>query len=252
LPDVSRQSIISLPAEAGTGSAEIIVMSKLSIIMPVLNEGEGIAAALDALAVLRALGTEVMVVDGGSRDATIQRARLRADRVIAAPRGRGLQMNAGADKASGDVLLFLHADTRLPADADHVVLNGLERSGRVWGRFDAEIEGQSPLLLVIAWLMNLRSRLTGIATGDQAMFVRRDAFQAAGGFAAIPLMEDVELCKRLRRVSRPLCLRERVVTSGRRWEKDGVLNTVVLMWRLRLAYFLGADPKALARRYGYE
>jgi rSAM/selenodomain-associated transferase 2 len=252
LPDVSRQFIISLPAEAGTGSAEIIVMSKLSIIMPVLNEGEGIAAALDALAVLRALGTEVMVVDGGSRDATIQRARLRADRVIAAPRGRGLQMNAGADKASGDVLLFLHADTRLPADADHVVLNGLERSGRVWGRFDAEIEGQSPLLVVIAWLINLRSRLTGIATGDQAMFVRRDAFQAAGGFAAIPLMEDVELCKRLRRVSRPLCLRERVVTSGRRWEKDGVVNTVVLMWRLRLAYFLGADPKALARRYGYE
>ena len=243
---------MSLPAEAGTGSAEIIVMSKLSIIMPVLNEGEGIAAALDALAVLRALGTEVMVVDGGSRDATIQRARLRADRVIAAPRGRGLQMNAGADKASGDVLLFLHTDTRLPADADHVVLNGLERSGRVWGRFDAEIEGQSPLLVVIAWLMNLRSRLTGIATGDQAMFVRRDAFQAAGGFAAIPLMEDIELCKRLRRVSRPLCLRERVVTSGRRWEKDGVLNTVVLMWRLRLAYFLGADPKALARRYGYE
>ena len=243
---------MSLPAEAGTGSAEIIVMSKLSIIMPVLNEGEGIAAALDALAVLRALGTEVMVVDGGSRDATIQRARLRADRVIAAPRGRGLQMNAGADKASGDVLLFLHADTRLPADADHVVLNGLERSGRVWGRFDAEIQGQSPLLVVIAWLMNLRSRLTGIATGDQAMFVRRDAFQAAGGFAAIPLMEDIELCKRLRRVSRPLCLRERVVTSGRRWEKDGVLNTVVLMWRLRLAYFLGADPKALARRYGYE
>ena len=243
---------MSLPAEAGTGSAEIIVMSKLSIIMPVLNEGEGIAAALDALAVLRALGTEVMVVDGGSRDATIQRARLRADRVIAAPPGRGLQMNAGADKASGDVLLFLHADTRLPADADHVVLNGLERSGGVWGRFDAEIEGQSPLLVVIAWLMNLRSRLTGIATGDQAMFVRRDAFQAAGGFAAIPLMEDIELCKRLRRVSRPLCLRERVVTSGRRWEKDGVLNTVVLMWRLRLAYFLGADPKALARRYGYE
>jgi rSAM/selenodomain-associated transferase 2 len=252
LPDVSRQFIMSLPAKAGTGSAEIIVMSKLSIIMPVLNEGEGIAAALDALAVLRALGTEVMVVDGGSRDATIQRARLRADRVIAAPPGRGLQMNAGADKASGDVLLFLHADTRLPGEADHVVLNGLERSGRVWGRFDAEIEGQSPLLVVIAWLMNLRSRLTGIATGDQAMFVRRDAFQAAGGFAAIPLMEDIELCKRLRRVSRPLCLRERVVTSGRRWEKDGVLNTVVLMWRLRLAYFLGADPKTLARRYGYE
>jgi rSAM/selenodomain-associated transferase 2 len=227
-------------------------MSKLSIIMPVLNEGEGIAAALDALAVLRSLGTEVMVVDGGSRDATIQRARLRADRVIAAPRGRALQMNAGAEKASGDVLLFLHADTRLPADADHVVLNGLERSGRVWGRFDVEIEGRSPLLRIIAGVMNLRSRLTGVATGDQAIFARRDTFQAAGGFAAIPLMEDIELCKRLRRLSRPLCLRERVITSGRRWEKHGLLNTVVLMWRLRLAYFFGADPKELARLYGYE
>jgi rSAM/selenodomain-associated transferase 2 len=247
-----RQAPIHHVAACAPNPAETIIMSKLSIIMPVLNEGEGIAAALDALSILRSLGTEVMVVDGGSRDATIHRARLRADRVIAAPHGRGLQMNAGADKATGDVLLFLHADTRLPADADHVVLNGLERSGRVWGHFDAEIEGRSPLLIVVAWLMNLRSRLTGIATGDQAMFVRRDAFQAAGGFAAIPLMEDVELCKRLRRVSRPLCLRERVVTSGRRWEKDGILNTVVLMWRLRLAYFLGADPKALARRYGYE
>ena len=227
-------------------------MSKLSIIMPALNEGEGIAAALDALAVLRSLDTEVMVVDGGSRDATIQRARLRADRVIAAPRGRALQMNAGAEKASGDVLLFLHADTRLPADADHVVLNGLERSSRVWGRFDVEIEGRSPLLRIIAGVMNLRSRLTGVATGDQAIFARRDAFQAAGGFPAIPLMEDIELCKRLKRLSRPLCLRERVITSGRRWEKRGLLNTVVLMWRLRLAYFFGADPKELARLYGYE
>jgi len=132
------------------------------------------------------------------------------------------------------------------------VLNGLERSGRVWGRFDVEIEGRSPLLVIIAWIMNLRSRLTGIATGDQAMFVRRDAFRTAGGFAAIPLMEDIDLCKRLKRASRPLCLRERVVTSGRRWEKGGVLHTVVLMWRLRLAYFFGADPKELARRYGYE
>ena len=169
-------------------------MSKLSIIMPVLNEGEGIAAALDALAVLRALGVEVMVVDGGSRDATVQRARLRADRVIAAPRGRALQMNAGAEKASGDVLLFLHADTRLPADADHVVLNGLERSGRAWGRFDVEIEGRRPLLRIVAWMMNLRSRLTGIATGDQAIFVqarrvpggrRLPADRADGGHRAL-------------------------------------------------------------------
>jgi len=227
-------------------------MSKLSIAIPVLDEGEGIAAALDRLSDLRALGTDVIVVDGGSRDATIQRARPRADCVILAPRGRALQMNAGAEKASGGVLLFLHADTRLPTDADLVVLNGLERSGRSWGRFDIKIEGRSPLLIVVAWLMNIRSRLTGIATGDQAIFVRRAAFQAAGGFPAIPLMEDIALCKRLKRVSRPLCLRERVTTSGRRWEKNGVLKTMALMWRLRLAYFFGADPKKLAQQYGYE
>jgi len=227
-------------------------MSKLSIIMPVLDEGEGIAAALDALAELRTLGAEVIVVDGGSRDATIQRARLRADRVISAPRGRALQMNAGAAKATGDVLLFLHADTRLPRAADHVVLNGLERSGRAWGRFDVRIDGRPPLLLLVGWLIGLRSRLTGIATGDQAIFARRDTFQSIGGFAEIPLMEDVELCKRLKRVSPPLCLRDCVTTSGRRWEKNGVINTTVLMWRLRLAYFCGADPKKLAQQYGYE
>ena len=227
-------------------------MSNLSIVMPVLDEGESIGATLDALADLRALGTEVIVVDGGSRDATIQRTRPRADRVILAPRGRAPQMNAGAEKASGGVLLFLHADTRLPADADHILLSGLERSGRAWGRFDVKIEGRSPLLRVIAWFMNIRSRLTGIATGDQAIFVRRAAFQAAGGFPAIPLMEDIALCKRLKRVSPPLCLRDCVVTSGRRWEKNGVINTMILMWRVRFAYFCGADPKKLAQQYGYE
>jgi rSAM/selenodomain-associated transferase 2 len=225
-------------------------MAKLSIIVPVLDEGEGIAATLDVLADMRAVGTEVIVVDGGSRDATIQRARLRADRVISAPRGRALQMNAGAEKASGDVLLFLHADTRLPTDADHLVLNGLERSGRAWGHFDVRIAGRHPLFPVIGWLMSMRSRIGGIATGDQAIFVRRAAFDTAGGFAAIPLMEDVALCKRLKRISRPLCLHDRVITSGRRWEQHGVLRTILLMWRLRLAYFLGADPKHLARQYG--
>jgi rSAM/selenodomain-associated transferase 2 len=227
-------------------------MSKLSIIMPVFNEAETIALALDALAGLRALGTELIVVDGGSRDATVQRARLRADRVISGPRGRALQMNAGATRASGDVLLFLHADTRLPADADHVVLNGLERSGRSWGRFDVSIAGKHRLLFLVAWLMRLRSRLSGIATGDQAIFVRRAAFQSVGGFPELPLMEDIALCKRLKKLGRPLCLRNRVVTSGRRWEKNGVLSTIGLMWRLRIAYFFGADPRALARQYGYE
>jgi rSAM/selenodomain-associated transferase 2 len=226
-------------------------MARLSIIVPVLNEGEAIAGALDSLAGLRALGVEVIVVDGGSRDATVSRARLRSDRIVLSPHGRALQMNAGADKATGDVLLFLHADTRLPDHADHVLLSGLERSGRVWGRFDVKIEGHHPLLRVVAWLMNLRSRVTGIATGDQAIFVKRDVFRTVGGFPAIALMEDIALSKALKRVGRPLCLRERVVTSGRRWEQNGVIRTMVLMWRLRLAYYRGADPNALAEQYGY-
>jgi rSAM/selenodomain-associated transferase 2 len=226
-------------------------MSRLSIIMPVLDEGEEIGAALDALSSLGALGVEVIVVDGGSHDATIQRARLRTDHVIKAPRGRARQMNAGAETAMGDVLLFLHADTRLPDAADILVLDGLARSGRVWGRFDVRIDGGSFPLGLIAWFMNLRSRLTGIATGDQAIFVQREAFRIVGGFPPIALMEDVALSKRLKRVGRPLALRQRAITSGRRWETDGVLPTILLMWRLRLAYFFGADPDTLAKRYGY-
>ena len=225
---------------------------RLSIIIPVLDEGEGIAPALDALAELRSLGVEVIVVDGGSRDATVQRARVRADCVISAARGRAVQMNRGAESAAGDVLMFLHADTKLPSAAEHVVLNELAHSGRAWGRFDVHIEGAHPLFPIIAFFMNMRSRITGIATGDQAIFVRRDAFQAAGAFPPIALMEDIALCKRLKRISPPLCLRERVVTSARRWENNGILSSIVLMWGLRLAYFFGADPNKLAQRYGYE
>jgi rSAM/selenodomain-associated transferase 2 len=226
-------------------------MARLSIIMPVLDEGEGIAAALDALAELRGLGVEIIVVDGGSHDATVQRARLRADQVLTAPRGRASQMNAGAAKAAGDVLLFLHADTALPPEAERLVLDGLARSGRRWGRFDVTIDGRHPMLKLVAAMMNLRSRISGIATGDQAIFVKRELFQAAGGFPEIPLMEDIALSKRLKRLGRPLCLRERAITSGRRWETHGVFRTILLMWRLRLAYFFGADPAALAGRYRY-
>jgi len=225
-------------------------MPSLSIIVPVFNEGERIAAALDALVPMRALGVEVVVVDGGSRDATVQRARLRASKVISAPRGRATQMNAGAEKATGDILLFLHSDTRLPSDADHVLLSGLERSGRTWGRFDVQVDSKKPLLSTVARMMNLRSRLTGIATGDQAIFVNRDAFRQVGGFPPIELMEDIALSKLLKRVGPPLCLRERVVTSARRWEKRGVINTILLMGRLRLAYYFGADPNELAQLYG--
>lgn len=224
-------------------------MRTLSIIVPVLDEAGGILDALAALAPLRARGAEVVVVDGGSQDGTVELARDRCDRVVAAARGRAAQMNAGAAAARGDILLFLHADTRLPADADRHVREALSR--RAWGRFDVAIAGGHPLLPLVAALMNRRSRLTGICTGDQALFATRAAFAQAGGFPEIALMEDVAISRRLKRVSRPACLAQRVVTSGRHWERRGVLRTILLMWRLRLAFFLGADPDLLARRYGY-
>jgi rSAM/selenodomain-associated transferase 2 len=226
---------------------------KLSIVMPVLNEADGIEEALGALAPLRARGVEVVVADGGSSDASVALARPLADVVIAACRGRGAQMNAGAAAARGDVLLFLHGDTRLPGDADALILDGLARSGcelgRFWGRFDVRIAGAHPLFPIIAAAMNLRSRVTGIATGDQAIFISRAAF--GPGFPDIALMEDIAMTKRLKRIGPPLCIASTAVTSGRRWEKHGVMTTILLMWWLRLAYFLGANPAWLARSYGY-
>ncbi len=220
---------------------------RLSIVVPVLNEAEGIEGHLGALAPLRARGAEVIVVDGGSEDATLALAAPLADLLLQAPRGRAAQMNAGARAAQGDAILFLHADTLLPSSADRLVARALERAH--WGRFDVRICGRHPLLALVARMMNLRSRISGIATGDQAMFMRRPAFEAAGGFPQIALMEDVALSARLKHIGRPACLAERVVTSGRRWEGRGVLRTIVLMWRLRFAYWRGADPVELERRY---
>jgi rSAM/selenodomain-associated transferase 2 len=222
---------------------------KLSIIMPVLNEAAGIEAALRALAPLRARGVEVIAADGGSGDGTVQLARPLADQVLVTSPGRAVQMNAGAVAASGEALLFLHADTRLPEDADRLVLDALRH--RAWGRFDLRFDSGG-WLRPVALTMNIRSRLTGIATGDHGMFMTRAAFEAAAGFPAIPLMEDVALSARLKRVSRPLCLPARVVTSGRRWRRHGLWRTILLMWQLRLRYFLGADPARLARAYGYD
>jgi len=225
---------------------------RLAIVIPTLNEAATLEHTLRGLAGMRARGVRVVVVDGGSADETVHRAAPLVDRVLQAPRGRALQMNAGARAAEAqdaDVLLFLHADTRLPEEADRIVLRALANSTRVWGRFDVRIEGTSAWLPLVAAAMNLRSRLTGIATGDQALFVERSSFLALEGFATIALMEDIEFCRRARRLSRPIALRERVVTSGRRWDSDGVWRTILLMWRLRWAYFLGADPADLARRY---
>jgi len=223
---------------------------RLSIIIPLLNEAETIAARLDALLALRARGVEVIVVDGGSTDGSAGRAAPFADRVITAPRGRGRQMNAGAEQATGEVLLFLHADTVLPDLATERIEEVME-GGALWGRFDVRIEGASIMLPVVAALMNMRSRLTGIATGDQAIFITREAFARVGGFPDIPLMEDIAFSSAMRRIARPACLAEKVTTSGRRWEKHGVWRTILTMWWLRLRFWLGVSPQALAREYGY-
>ena len=224
---------------------------KLTVVVPVLNEGATLAARLQALAPLRARGATLLVVDGGSTDGTAAVARLHADRVLQAPRGRASQLNAGACATRTDVLLFLHADTQLPDGADHLIERAL-RKGHRWGRFDVCIEGRHALLPMVAWFMNQRSRLTGIATGDQAMFVQRRLFESVGGFAAVPLMEDIDLSQRLKSIEMPACLRERVTTSGRRWDQHGFWRTVLLMWRLRAAHALGLDAHTLALRYGYR
>jgi rSAM/selenodomain-associated transferase 2 len=226
-----------------------MALAPLSIIVPVLNEAALVAPALQRLAALRARGCEVVVADGGSRDGTRELARPHADVVIEAPPGRAAQSNAGAEFARGEVLLFLHVDSRLPADADLLILGALRRSGRAWGRFDIAIDGRHPLLPLVARLMNLRSRLSGICTGDQGIFVQADVFRTCGGFPPIALMEDIALSKVLKRGSRPLRLEQRIATSGRRWERHGALRTILLMWRLRLAYFFGADPRRLAGLY---
>jgi rSAM/selenodomain-associated transferase 2 len=227
----------------------LLIFMSLSIIVPCLNEAEILIDALKALQPLRARGAEVIVVDGGSRDDSVARAQAWADHVLAARRGRASQMNAGAEVATRSVLLFLHADCVLPESADRLIVDGLNRGRMSWGRFDVMIDGRHPLLRIVGALMNARSRLTGIATGDQGIFVTRSLFEAAGRFPEIALMEDIALSKRLKRFSAPLNLRHRIHTSGRRWERHGVLRTVFFMWRLRFAYWLGADPEKLALRY---
>lgn len=222
---------------------------QLSVVIPALNEAAHIGDLLSDLGPARAAGAELILVDGGSSDGTLARAVPFVERVLLAPRGRASQMNAGARVALGDVLWFLHADTRLPPEAPLVLLSVCE-AGATWGRFDVRLSGRSPILRLVEGAMNLRSRLTGIATGDQGIFVTHAAFERAGCFPEIPLMEDIALSKALRRLGRPACLKTRIQTSSRRWEERGALRTILLMWRLRLGYALGVDPQRLARLYG--
>lgn len=222
----------------------------LSIIIPVLNEAAGIVDVLQSLQGFRTQGAEIIVADGASGDATVQLALHLADQVITAPQGRASQMNVGAAIARAPLLLFLHADTRLPVEAIPLVAQAIAQ-GALWGRFDVVISGSANGLGLIATMMNWRSRLSGIATGDQAIFVRRDVFSQIGGFPNQPLMEDISFSRRMKQLGRPACLAEKVITSGRRWEKHGVLRTILLMWSLRLRFFCGANPADLAREYGY-
>lgn len=222
---------------------------RISIVVPTLDEASTIGTTLAHLQQARAQGVEVLVVDGGSGDATPAIAEVLADRVLRAPRGRALQLNAGAAAARGSVLVFLHADSLLPADFEQALLAGLGERELAWGRFDVRITGSHRLLGLIAVLMNVRSRLTGIATGDQAIFATRSLFERAGGFPLQPLMEDIAFCKAAKRLARPLCLAAQVRTSGRRWVAQGVVRTVMMMWALRLGYFFGADPARLAAYY---
>ena len=222
---------------------------RISVVIPALNEEAALGRTLRRLQQLRADGHEVIVVDGGSDDGTVRVAGRVVDHVLVSTRGRARQMNVGASVAVGDVLWFVHADTLAPAGAADAILGGLGRSGRRWGRFDVRLSGHQRALRVVETLMNLRSRLSGIATGDQAIFVERELFRTIGGFADVPLMEDVALCRALAPSGRPLNLREAVVTSSRRWECSGIVATIVLMWGLRLGYALGVSPARLARFY---
>jgi rSAM/selenodomain-associated transferase 2 len=221
----------------------------ISIIVPTLNESAAIEPALLALQPLRARGHEVIVVDGGSRDNTLSFARKHADRAVMSGAGRALQMNAGAEYAKHEILLFLHADTLLPESADQLIHAALAPEEKCWGRFDVRLDHSHPVYRLIETSINWRSHLSGVATGDQAIFVERKFFERVGSYDRLPLMEDVTLSKKLRHFARPARITTPVLTSARRWEQRGVLRTILLMWLLRSAFFFGADPQRLAELY---
>jgi rSAM/selenodomain-associated transferase 2 len=220
----------------------------LSVVIPVRNEVQALPYLLDDLAALRAAGAEIIVVDGGSNDGTCEGVAARADRLLRVAPGRALQMNTGAAVAQGQYLWFVHADTRVSARSIQTLLEALNERP-LWGRFDVRLSGSGLALWVIGWMISLRSRLTGIASGDQGIFVARAQFESMGGYAQISLMEDLQLCQRLKALVRPRCLRPPLLTSSRRWEQHGIWRTVLLMWRLRLAYYGGASPEKLAQKY---
>lgn len=223
---------------------------KLSIIIPCLNESQHIDSTLDLLQGARKRGHEIILCDGGSTDNTIEISSHLVDLCVHSSSGRSLQMNNAAKRASGDVLCFLHADTLPPENIDTLITDALNNSSKVWGRFNIKLSGSHWAYRFIEFLMNLRSCFSGIATGDQGIFICRNIFFKLSGYADIPLMEDIEISKRLRKISKPLCIKKnRLVTSSRRWEQHGIIRTVLLMWQLRLRFFIGTPASTLARSY---
>ena len=223
-------------------------MQKYSVIIPALNEADYIRATLERLQPARARGHEVILVDGGSADGTCEIAADAVDRVLQCEPNRGAQMNHGARAARGNILVFLHADTLLPGDFDRI-LDDRGVSGTAWGSFDVRLSGGQFMFRCIERMMNLRSRLTGVALGDQAIFAGRQLFSRLNGYAEIPLMEDIELARRLKKVSSPTRIGQPVVSSSRRWEQHGIARTILLSWKLRCCYAIGADPHKLAGQY---
>lgn len=221
----------------------------VSIIIPVLNEENSIKKFLQQLQSYRKLGHEVIVVDGGSQDKTCTIASALADKVIESQPGRAIQMNSGTKQAQFNVLWFLHADTVISENAIDNIQQVLTENGKNWGRFNIKLSGSNILFRVIEFMINIRSRVTGIATGDQGIFVNRKTFESVGGYSDLPLMEDIDLSKKLKKISKPICLKEKLTTSSRRWEKNGIFSTVLLMWRLRLLYWIGVSADRLSRQY---
>ena len=223
-------------------------MQKYSVIIPALNEANYIGATLERLQPARARGHEVILVDGGSADDTCGIAARAVDRVLQCGANRGAQMNRGAQAAGGDILVFVHADTLVPGDFDRI-LDGRGVSVDAWGSFDVRLTGGHIMFRCIERFMNLRSRLTGVVMGDQAIFTGRRLFNRVNGYADIPLMEDIELTGRLKKISPPIRIGQPVVSSSRRWEQRGIARTVLLSWILRFRYATGADPHTLAGKY---
>jgi rSAM/selenodomain-associated transferase 2 len=221
----------------------------ISIIVPILNESAQLPALLEHLLECKRMGCEIILVDGGSTDQSPEQAEALGFSVIYSDKGRAIQMNTGAASSKGEVLLFLHADTRLPVNAKQIIQQALDDGYAQWGRFNVRITGRSFMFKVIAWFMNHRSRLSSIVTGDQAIFIRRNLFDKIGGFPEQALMEDIEFSKRLKNIAKPVSLREKVSTSGRRWEQKGIWRTIFLMWSLRFAYWRGTSAKELVSRY---